>query len=287
MAGFQREFANFDKGGNSNINAQEYENELMMSCDLLSFAGLTRKRVLRQARKRTVAFTAFETPSLMNFPPPRPLFLPPPDHHPPPARETMKHWNLTFLFQKQLQHSDVNPLRRMIIPKKAAETFLPVLETKDGMSIIMRDFDGLHSWTFKFRYWPNNNSRMYVLENTGDFVNVHGLKQGDYVLVYRDENRLYVIQAKKAADLEAEATDNTINDLSLSDFEVITSDDMYVTFPLVDDSHNSYVYETSFTTDSSPFGFFDNPVSNSSPKIDPLESFGSVESWLFNDLQFQ
>ncbi|KAM6573106.1 hypothetical protein CsatA_017186 [Cannabis sativa] len=51
---------------------------------------------------------------------------------------------LRFLFQKELRNSDVSSLRRMILPKKAAEAHLPVLESKEGIVINMDDLDGLH-----------------------------------------------------------------------------------------------------------------------------------------------
>ncbi|XP_065851743.1 uncharacterized protein [Euphorbia lathyris] len=44
----------------------------------------------------------------------------------------------------------------MILPK-AAETHLPTLESKEGILISMDDLDGLHVWSFKYRYWINNN----------------------------------------------------------------------------------------------------------------------------------
>ncbi|KAM6549507.1 hypothetical protein CsatB_021183 [Cannabis sativa] len=111
---------------------------------------------------------------------------------------------LRFLFQKELRNSDVSSLRRMILPKKAAEAHLPVLESKEGIVINMDDLDGLHVWSFKYRFWPNNNSRMYVLENTGDFTNTHGLRLGDFIMVYQDnENQNYVIQALKKTSTES------------------------------------------------------------------------------------
>lgn len=36
--------------------------------------------------------------------------------------------------------------------QKAAETHLPVLESKEGISISMDDIDGLHVWSFKYRF---------------------------------------------------------------------------------------------------------------------------------------
>ncbi|MCI43792.1 B3 domain-containing transcription factor FUS3-like, partial [Trifolium medium] len=38
----------------------------------------------------------------------------------------------------------------MVLPKKAAEAFLPALESKEGILISMDDIDGLHVWSFKY-----------------------------------------------------------------------------------------------------------------------------------------
>jgi len=35
--------------------------------------------------------------------------------------------------------------------QKAAEAFLPALESKEGIVISMDDIDGLHVWSFKYR----------------------------------------------------------------------------------------------------------------------------------------
>ncbi|KAL2532378.1 B3 domain-containing transcription factor FUS3 [Abeliophyllum distichum] len=105
---------------------------------------------------------------------------------------------LNYLFKKQLKNSDVSTLRRIVLPKKEAEAHLPALDAKEGITINMLDMDGVHEWHLKFRFWPNNNSRMYVLECTGDFVNTHGLIPGDYILLYQTaESEKYVIEAKK------------------------------------------------------------------------------------------
>ncbi|KAL2455574.1 B3 domain-containing transcription factor FUS3 [Forsythia ovata] len=122
---------------------------------------------------------------------------------PPPPTRAIARTKLKYLFKKQLQKSDVNSLRRMVLPKKEAETHLPVLEIKEGIIINMMDMDGIHEWCFKFRFWPNNSSRMYVLEYTGEFVSTHSLIAGDYILMYRDdESETYVIEAVKAGDFE-------------------------------------------------------------------------------------
>ncbi|CAN0924739.1 B3 domain-containing transcription factor FUS3 [Linum grandiflorum] len=148
--------------------------------------GVKRKKRMARQRRRPSTFTrlfsSFITPTttIPHFSSPH--VQPPP---PAPAREIDPR-SLRFLFQKKLKNSDVSSLRRMVLPKKAAETHLPVLESKEGIPITMYDLDGSHLWSFKYRYWPNNNSRMYVLEKTGDFVNAHGLQLGDFITVYQD-----------------------------------------------------------------------------------------------------
>ncbi|XP_071692869.1 B3 domain-containing transcription factor FUS3-like [Rutidosis leptorrhynchoides] len=120
---------------------------------------------------------------------------------------------LTFLFSKKLQKSDVSVLKRIVLPKKPAETHLPELIAKEGIILEMDDMDGRHVWCFKYRFWPNNNSRMYVLEATGEFAEKHELKLGDYIMLYRDSVNLnYVIQAVKAFEVEEYAKNGAKTD---------------------------------------------------------------------------
>ncbi|TMX05544.1 hypothetical protein EJD97_016651 [Solanum chilense] len=94
--------------------------------------------------------------------------------------------NLKFLVQKVLKQSDVGHLGRIVLPKKEAESHLPQLETRDGISIAMEDIGTSRVWNMKYRFWPNNKSRMYLLENTGDFVVANGLQEGDFIVIYAD-----------------------------------------------------------------------------------------------------
>ncbi|XP_028771368.1 B3 domain-containing transcription factor FUS3-like [Neltuma alba] len=246
-----------------------------------------KKRMARQRRSSTVS---------MNLPPP-----PPPtsssSHVPisplrshnnplPPPRE-IDQGRLRFLFQKELKNSDVSSLRRMVLPKKAAEAFLPILESKEGIVISMDDIDGLHVWSFKYRFWPNNNSRMYVLENTGEFVSTHGLRLGDSIAVYQDNQTLnYVIQAKKASeqdDFMGISSDDNINDLFLQDYEVNKSNSLSVmAYPTMNDTdHMSFIYETTFSNDS-PLDFLGGSMTSFS-RIGSVETFGSVENLSLDD----
>ncbi|KAF9610026.1 hypothetical protein IFM89_019666 [Coptis chinensis] len=94
--------------------------------------------------------------------------------------------NLKFLLQKVLKQSDVGNLGRIVLPKKEAETYLPGLEARDGISIAMEDIGTSRIWNMRYRFWPNNKSRMYLLENTGEFVRSNELQEGDFIVIYSD-----------------------------------------------------------------------------------------------------
>ncbi|XP_052171143.1 B3 domain-containing transcription factor ABI3 [Diospyros lotus] len=94
--------------------------------------------------------------------------------------------NLKFLLQKVLKQSDVGSLGRIVLPKKEAETHLPELDARDGIPIAIEDIGTSRVWNMRYRFWPNNKSRMYLLENTGDFVRANRLQEGDFIVIYSD-----------------------------------------------------------------------------------------------------
>ncbi|KAM0931231.1 hypothetical protein ACQ4PT_000318 [Festuca glaucescens] len=106
--------------------------------------------------------------------------------------------NLRFLLQKVLKQSDVGALGRIVLPKKEAETHLPELKSRDGISIPMEDIGTSQVWSMRYRFWPNNKSRMYLLENTGDFVRSNDLQEGDFIVIYSDvKSGKYLIRGVK------------------------------------------------------------------------------------------
>ncbi|XP_075493791.1 B3 domain-containing transcription factor ABI3-like isoform X1 [Primulina tabacum] len=114
--------------------------------------------------------------------------------------------NLKFLMQKVLKQSDVGNLGRIVLPKKEAENHLPELETRDGVTIAMEDIGASRVWNMRYRFWPNNKSRMYLLENTGDFVKVNGLQEGDFIVIYLDTKcGKYMIRGVKVRQPEAKS----------------------------------------------------------------------------------
>ncbi|KAL6839993.1 hypothetical protein ACP4OV_029803 [Aristida adscensionis] len=106
--------------------------------------------------------------------------------------------NLRFLLQKVLKQSDVGSLGRIVLPKKEAEMHLPELTTRDGISIPMEDIGTSQVWNMRYRFWPNNKSRMYLLENTGEFVRYNELQEGDFIVIYSDsKSGKYLIRGVK------------------------------------------------------------------------------------------
>ncbi|XP_077219551.1 uncharacterized protein LOC143853715 [Tasmannia lanceolata] len=108
---------------------------------------------------------------------------------------------LRFLLQKKLRKTDVSSLGRIVLPKRDAEANLPLLPVKEGIQIPVSDTTSSNVWIMQYRFWLNKKSRMYVLENTGDFVEQYGLKTGDHVILYQDEDNHIFISAKKSKKL--------------------------------------------------------------------------------------
>ncbi|CAM9003174.1 unnamed protein product [Rhodiola kirilowii] len=94
--------------------------------------------------------------------------------------------NLRFLLQKVLKQSDVGSLGRIVLPKKEAEIHLPQLNARDGINIAMEDIGTMHVWNMRYRFWPNNKSRMYPIGKHSEFVKSNGLQEGDFIVIYSD-----------------------------------------------------------------------------------------------------
>ncbi|KAK1308039.1 hypothetical protein QJS10_CPA09g01408 [Acorus calamus] len=94
---------------------------------------------------------------------------------------------LTPLFEKTLSASDASRVGRLVLPKRCAE------DTKGK------------EWTCQFRFWPNNNSRMYVLEGVTPCMQSMQLEAGDtgqegkLVMGFRKASRLMTEEQKMQA----------------------------------------------------------------------------------------
>ncbi|KAL3596426.1 hypothetical protein D5086_008063 [Populus alba] len=96
---------------------------------------------------------------------------------------------LRAVLRKDLKNSDVGSLGRIVLPKREVEENLPVLNDKEGILLFLRDVYSNQEWALKFKFWSNNKSRMYVLENTGEFVKQNWLETGDFLTLYEDESK--------------------------------------------------------------------------------------------------
>jgi len=58
------------------------------------------------------------------------------------------------------------------------QAYFPSISQSEGVPLRMQDVKG-NEWTFQFRFWPNNNSRMYVLEGVTPCIQTMQLRAGD------------------------------------------------------------------------------------------------------------
>ncbi|XP_071737998.1 B3 domain-containing transcription repressor VAL2-like [Rutidosis leptorrhynchoides] len=107
--------------------------------------------------------------------------------------------SITPLFEKILSASDAGRIGRLVLPKACAEAYFPAINNSEGLPIRIQDIKG-KEWTFQFRFWPNNNSRMYVLEGVTPCIQNMQLQAGDTVIFSRlDPGEKLVIGCRKTA----------------------------------------------------------------------------------------
>ncbi|KAL0450837.1 UNVERIFIED_CONTAM: B3 domain-containing transcription factor FUS3 [Sesamum latifolium] len=245
----------------SGIRQRNQQRHSSSRADLFSGPGFNVQRGPRMRRSRRASLDSLAFPGL---------------HVPPlPAPREIDLSKLSYLFKKQLKNSDVSALRRMVLPKRDAEIHLPVLEAKEGISISMLDMDGIHEWWFKFRYWPNNSSRMYVLESTGDFVCTHGLAPDDYILVYQNvEDGRYVIEARKKEDYD---TPRNLDNLVINE---TTTELTLPEPPVLDGTEMLYEYNANFMDDS-PLDYLGESINlpslGSSTSFEPIDDYNAED----------
>ncbi|KAI7753455.1 hypothetical protein M8C21_007450 [Ambrosia artemisiifolia] len=119
---------------------------------------------------------------------------------------------ITPLFEKVLSASDAGRIGRLVLPKACAEAYFPLIDQSDGVPIKVRDIKG-KEWTFQFRFWPNNNSRMYVLEGVNQCIQNMQLQAGDTVIFSRldPEDKLLIWCRKATVLADASADPNPVN----------------------------------------------------------------------------
>ncbi|ONK59314.1 uncharacterized protein A4U43_C08F5170 [Asparagus officinalis] len=221
-------------------------------------------------------------------------------HHLQPTRETILDLNskaldpdhlgesVRFLLQKELKNSDVGSLGRIVLPKREAEAHLPVLNVRESFSLPMFDMETSQLWTFKYRYWPNNKSRMYILESTGDFVKTHNLQVGDFIMLYKDdEGDRYIIRARKARAQEpamAPPIEDEIFDSIVPDIVVTSARYSDLFLPWTDGMNMAFGLNYAFSEDF-PLSFPDEMFGNSSTaSAESTTKLGFIQNLSLDDL---
>ncbi|KAI4371092.1 hypothetical protein MLD38_019362 [Melastoma candidum] len=131
---------------------------------------------------------------------------------------------ITPLFEKMLSASDAGKIGRLVLPKKCAEAYFPAISQPEGLPLKVQDAKG-SEWVFQFRFWPNNNSRMYVLEGVTPCIQSMQLQAGDIVTFSRLEPEGKLIMGfRKASTAPPSDQDNeaakTTNGPSVPDSEL-------------------------------------------------------------------
>ncbi|XP_068321328.1 B3 domain-containing protein Os07g0563300-like [Pyrus communis] len=112
---------------------------------------------------------------------------------------------ITPLFEKMLSASDAGRIGRLVLPKKCAEAYFPPISQPEGLPLKVQDSKG-KEWIFQFRFWPNNNSRMYVLEGVTPCIQSMQLLAGDIVTFSRlePEGKLVMGFRKASTSLQSD-----------------------------------------------------------------------------------
>lgn len=117
---------------------------------------------------------------------------------------------ITPLFEKMLSASDAGRIGRLVLPKKCAEAYFPPISQPEGLPLKVQDASG-KEWMFQFRFWPNNNSRMYVLEGVTPCIQSMQLQAGDTVTFSRiDPEGKLVMGFRKASTPSSEQDAQTV-----------------------------------------------------------------------------
>ncbi|WOL07714.1 hypothetical protein Cni_G16461 [Canna indica] len=117
---------------------------------------------------------------------------------------------ITPLFEKMLSASDAGRIGRLVLPKKCAEAYFPTISQPEGLPLKVQDASG-KDWVFQFRFWPNNNSRMYVLEGVTPCIQAMQLQAGDTVTFSRiDPEGKLIMGFRKASGASTEQDSQTL-----------------------------------------------------------------------------
>jgi hypothetical protein len=100
-------------------------------------------------------------------------------------------------FEKSLTSSDASGSGRVVIPKAIAEQYFPRLEQQNGIPVTAVDTRG-REYTFKYRFWVNNQSRMYLLEGAGELHRAYKMNVGDVMVFAQKPDGSLVVAGRPA-----------------------------------------------------------------------------------------
>lgn len=70
------------------------------------------------------------------------------------------------------------------------QAYFPPISQSEGIPVRIQDVKG-NEWTFQFRFWPNNNSRMYVLEGVTPCIQSMQLRAGDTGILFAILSKMF------------------------------------------------------------------------------------------------
>ncbi|KAF3331842.1 B3 domain-containing protein [Carex littledalei] len=121
------------------------------------------------------------------------------------------------LFEKVMSASDAGRIGRLVLPKACAEAYFPPISQPEGRPLTIQDTKG-KEWHFQFRFWPNNNSRMYVLEGVTPCIQSLQLQAGDTVTFSRIEPGGKLLMGFRKATNTATLADSQISAIANGTF---------------------------------------------------------------------
>ncbi|KAH7624747.1 putative B3 domain-containing protein [Nannochloris sp. 'desiccata'] len=115
------------------------------------------------------------------------------------AQKRLQEMGATIMFEKCLTTSDTSGTGRVVIPKTVAETNFPNIEDQNGIMVDVQDVFG-KKFTFKYRFWVNNASRMYLVENTQELLVCYKLAVGDVLVFARLASAEIIVCGRKGTN---------------------------------------------------------------------------------------
>ncbi|KAI6687009.1 hypothetical protein NL676_032922 [Syzygium grande] len=144
------------------------------------------------------------------------------------------------LFEKVLSASDAGRIGRLVLPKACAEAYFPPISQSEGIPVRIQDVKG-NEWTFQFRFWPNNNSRMYVLEGVTPCIQSMQLRAGDTVIFSRIDPGGKLVMGFRKASNSSDPQDNQVSIVPNGDLSREGSFQPFMgSLPTVDDYSNLF-----------------------------------------------